>query len=51
MQVKTVPEIKAPAPTISYEVVQRLENEWRQMRQPAATPMVQLSVKSATPLK
>lgn len=50
MQVKTVPEIKTPAPTISYEVVQRLENEWRQMRQNAA-PTVELSAKTITPLK
>ncbi|MGV8936017.1 MAG: hypothetical protein ACOH2J_02780 [Allorhizobium sp.] len=50
MQVKTAMEIKTPAPTISYEVVQRLENEWRQMRT-AAAPSVQLSVKTITPLK
>ena len=47
MQVKSTTEPKAPSQTISAEVLERMENEWRQMRQMShSAPQPTISIKA-----
>lgn len=39
MQINSTTQTKAPAATIPAHVLERLENEWRQMRQAAPQPV------------
>lgn len=40
MQVQSNVQTKAPAQTIPSHVIERLESEWRQVRQPTTAPSV-----------
>ena len=45
MQVKSTTEPKAPSQTIPAEVLERMENEWRQMRQSAPQPTISIKAR------